>query len=313
MNEITPDQRANPESHRWCSACKTDDTWNNPHKSTNNDVRTQYESDIQTLFNLRRKTASITTKPCFMRHTERHNTPFHQSTFNVSHKSYVVKYSSLFSFKTARMVLLWLLNSYCFKCYNTKMETFWYEGPLRNTAIWCLIQYRQLSIPGHHRSRHPNDKVVNIIYRLEDKQHCFYWYLLMYNLKMESSTSNNFPKKPLCDRVVLFKIKHLDIHISVKIQLKMHVVVNLTLSFPRASMCAGRGRACQIKTSCHQIRTQSESLLVETEWGRAVRLHARGHGAGGSVVMLNPVPHQVGVAQSMYLTLCPYASAYLAS
>lgn len=128
MNEITPDQRANPESHSWCSACKTDETRNNPHKSTDNDVRTQYESDIQTLFNLCRKTASITPKSCLMRHTERHNTPFHQSTFDVSHKSHVVKYFSLCSFRTARMVLLWLLNSYCFKCYNTKWKPFGMKG-----------------------------------------------------------------------------------------------------------------------------------------------------------------------------------------
>lgn len=52
-----------------------------------------------------------------------------------------------------------------FQVLQYKMETFrCEERPLRNTAIWCLIQYRRMSIPGH-RSRHPNEKVVNIIYR----------------------------------------------------------------------------------------------------------------------------------------------------
>lgn len=147
-----------------------------------------------------------------------------------------------------------------FRTLQYKMETFQcVEQPLSNTAIWCLIQCRLL-IPCHH-SRHPNEKVVNIIYRLEDVQHCFYWYLwfihgwlrITWN-KMESSTSNSYSQVtsfwPSED--VLIAMKHLDDHILVKIHLKMHVVVHLTLLFPTAS---GKGRACQMKTSCFQIRT----------------------------------------------------------
>lgn len=98
-----------------------------------------------------------------MRHTERHNTPFHQSTFNISHNKRVVKYFSLCSPRTEDGVVM-ASQFLLFRTLQYKMETFQYEEqPLCNTAIWCLIQYRR-SIPGHH-SRHPNEKVVNIIYR----------------------------------------------------------------------------------------------------------------------------------------------------
>lgn len=83
------------------------------------------DADIQTPLNQRnhKGTASITQNPCHMRHTERHNTQFHQSIFNDSQNTHGKNFS-LCSPRTERMVLLWLLNSYCFDHYNTKRKPF---------------------------------------------------------------------------------------------------------------------------------------------------------------------------------------------
>lgn len=203
-------------------------------------------------------------------------------------------------FTTMRMVSLWLLSSYCFECYNTK----WNSSSTKNGHYLILSFGVEYSTDDCQNTRSPfkapkwnsgednlerEDYTALLLLRVHP-------WMLKYNVKMES-TSKNVPK-------IVTQLRRLDWSETFKRSYISEdtvkdVVVHLTLSFPISSVCAGKGRACQIEMSCHRIRTGSELSLVEIKrdeksWSRRFSVFVLKH-------------------RSVCLTLGPCASACWAS